>query len=58
MRHPLTFLTVAALTFAVGCSTAQRAKTETAVANALVSDQDEEALGQQVHQELEKQGVK
>lgn len=37
---------------------AGRVKAETAVANAVVSDRDEEALGLQVQQAIEKQGVK
>jgi predicted Zn-dependent protease len=48
----------AALVGLAGCSTATRVKTEKAVATALVSDADEDALGVQVHQELERQGVK
>ncbi len=42
----------------LGCTTAQRVRTETAVAKTLVSDQQEAQLGDQVHQELAKQGVR
>ena len=55
MRRLLLGAAIAAL---VSCSTASRVKTEKALAIALVSDAEEEALGLQVHQELEKQGVK
>src|SRR5262245_7993418 len=45
-----------ALAFA-GCTAQQRVATETALAKALVSDEQLNQLGLQVHQELEKQGV-
>ncbi len=58
MRTLFSFVLAGAMAVTAGCSTTQRVKTETAIAGALISDQDEEALGQQVHQELEKQGIK
>ncbi len=51
-------LLVATLFGLTACSAAQRAKTETALASVLVSDEQENQLGAQVHQELEKQGVR
>lgn len=47
-----------ALVLSAGCSARQRVATETAVAEVLISDQQEQALGLQVHQELDKKGVK
>ncbi|MES2642980.1 MAG: M48 family metallopeptidase [Myxococcota bacterium] len=59
---------VAALALTVGvagsvalgpaCSQRQRSKIEGQIANAVVSDETERELGRQVHQELEKQGVR
>ena len=49
---------VAAAVALAACSTKQRIKTETAIADALVSDEQEAQLGLQVHQELEKQKVR
>ncbi|HKY32428.1 MAG TPA: M48 family metallopeptidase [Candidatus Polarisedimenticolia bacterium] len=40
-----------------GCTTQQRVRTETALAKALISDEQSEQLGKQVHEELEKQDV-
>jgi predicted Zn-dependent protease len=42
----------------VGCSTTQRIAAEKAVAGALISDEQEAKLGEQVHQELAKQNTK
>jgi predicted Zn-dependent protease len=42
----------------LACSTQQRIKTETAVAKALVSDEQEAQLGAQFQQQLDKQGVR
>lgn len=42
----------------LGCSTTQRIATEKALAEALISDREEAELGQQVKQELQKQGVR
>ena len=44
--------------FAVACTTEQRVKTETAAAKALISDEQSEQIGRQVHAQLEQQGVK
>jgi len=41
-----------------GCTTEQRVKTETSLAKALISDEQSEAIGKQVHQELEKENVR
>ena len=56
MRRLLTGICSALLLTA--CSTQQRVKTETAVANALISEEQENQLGDQVQQELQAQGVK
>src|SRR5262245_59296791 len=40
------------------CSTEQRARTETVLAKALVSDEEEARLGAQFKQQLEQQGIK
>ncbi len=55
----LVLAAAAALSLASGCSHTQRAQAETAVAKALISDEQEKQLGLQVKQELEqKQKVK
>lgn len=41
-----------------GCSTHQRVKTETVLARALVSDAQMAEIGEQIHHELESQGVR
>jgi predicted Zn-dependent protease len=51
-------LLLAALVAAVGCTTEQRVHTETALARALISDEQSAQIGMQVHQELQQQGVK
>jgi beta-barrel assembly-enhancing protease len=43
---------------AISCSARQRAETEKAVASVLISDDQENQLGLQVRQELDKQGVR
>ena len=43
---------------AAACSTQQRIKTETAVAKALISDEQEAQLGEQFQQEMDKKGTK
>jgi predicted Zn-dependent protease len=43
---------------AAACAGAQRVQTETALAKVLVSDAEAEKIGEQVHVELEKQGVR
>jgi len=43
---------------ASACSGAQRVRTETALAEALVSDEQSQQIGKQVHDELDKQGVR
>lgn len=50
-------LSLAALAL-VGCSTVQRQQTERAVAQVLISDDQEFQLGLQVHEELKKQNTK
>ncbi len=49
---------VAAAAVASACSSQHRVRAETAVAQALISDQEEERLGEQVHRELAKQGTR
>ena len=59
MRWTLTLTSIllpAAVAF-TGCSAQPLVKTETALAKALVSDEQLNQLGEQMHQELEKQGV-
>ncbi|MHB8874478.1 MAG: M48 family metallopeptidase [Myxococcaceae bacterium] len=51
-------IAAAATLVTAGCSTAQRAKTETAIAEVLISDEQEAQLGEQVHEELKRQNVK
>lgn len=40
------------------CSTHQRVKTETVLARALVSDEQMAEIGQEIHRELESQGIR
>lgn len=47
-----------ALLVASACTTEQRVRTETALARTLISDQQSEAIGKQVHEELEKQNMR
>lgn len=46
------------LSFSAGCATGAVGRAETGMAKALISDQQESQLGDQVHQQLEKQGTK
>ena len=46
------------LAFGLACSAQQRVNTETTLAQALVSDEQSAQLGEQVHRELEAQGVR
>jgi predicted Zn-dependent protease len=57
MRH-VVFALAAAAAASAGCSHAQRAGAETTLAKALVSDEQEQQIGEQVQQELDKQHVK
>ncbi|MGH9866667.1 MAG: M48 family metallopeptidase [Candidatus Polarisedimenticolia bacterium] len=43
--------------FAVGCTSQHRVSAETSVAKALISDEQSEEIGRQVHAELEQQGI-
>lgn len=52
------WLAAALLAVAANCSLTQRAEAELVVAKALVSDEQESQLGEQIHQELHAQGVK
>jgi beta-barrel assembly-enhancing protease len=56
----IALLSTLAVTAGTGCASTSNAriKAETALASALISDADEEKLGMQVKQELEKKGVK
>ena len=47
-----------ALVFLTGCTLTQRRDTEKAVAQTLISDEQEFQLGFQVHEELKKQNIK
>lgn len=51
-------LTVPSLLALPACNTAAGVKTETALAKALISDDQEKQIGQQVHAQLDQQGVK
>ncbi len=51
------WLLVLALVLA-GCTHRQRVQIETELATALVSEQDERAIGREIHAELERQGVR
>jgi beta-barrel assembly-enhancing protease len=42
----------------IACTTEQRVRTETALARALISDEQSEAIGKQVHNELEQQNMR
>lgn len=55
------FAALAALSVALplvlgGCTARQRTKIETSIATALVSEEDEEAIGDAIHAEIERQG--
>jgi predicted Zn-dependent protease len=54
MRALIIFATGLSLGLTTGCTTAQYATTEKAIASAFISDADEEQLGDQIHQELSK----
>ena len=41
-----------------GCSTAQRVRVETALATALISDEQSRQIGEQVHEDVRKSGVR
>jgi predicted Zn-dependent protease len=43
---------------ASGCSTAQRARVETTLATALISDEQSNQIGEQVHADLQKNGMR
>ena len=58
MSRFLSFLTMGLLALTAACSTTQRAKTEKAIADVLISEEDEAKLGAQIKQELDAQGVK
>ncbi len=59
MRKTLRLLFLAtALAAAGACTTTQRVKTEKALATALISDEQENQLGEQVHRELEQKGIR
>jgi predicted Zn-dependent protease len=58
MRWKLLLALLLSGVISVGCSRQARAGAETTVAKALISPQEEDQLGMQVRQELEKQGVK
>ena len=49
---------VATLALAPGCTRQQRASAETSVAEALISEKEEIQIGEQIKQELDKQGVR
>ncbi len=59
MRHRSIVLSFAAalLIVVAGCSAQQRVQTETALAQALISDQQSAQIGEQVHAQLQSQGV-
>ncbi len=59
-RSPLLslFLAAALLPLVASCSAMQRARTETAVARVLLSDQQMAQIGEQVHAELQRQGIR
>jgi len=56
MRLPA--LAISAVILGAGCTHAQRSGAETAVAKTLISDEQENQIGLQVKQELEKEHVK
>ncbi len=58
MTRTILWSTVALAFVAGGCSAQQRINAEKSLAQAVVSDQDEEKLGLQVKSELDKQGVR
>ncbi len=61
MRRTSSFLLASLLAASVagaGCSNRQRIHTETELAKALISDEQENELGLKVHQELEKQNIR
>lgn len=59
MRKPSIWLLTLLLAAPVaGCATSQRAGVETSLAKALISDEQSAQIGEQVHNELEQQGVR
>jgi len=55
----LATLTFASIVFAMaGCATADRVRVETALATSLISDGESQRIGEQVHADLEKSGVR
>ncbi|MGA9520533.1 MAG: M48 family metallopeptidase [Myxococcaceae bacterium] len=58
MRFRLALLPLFALTFAAGCASTPIRAAEKVAAEVLVSDEQEQQLGLQVHQELQKEGMK
>lgn len=50
-------LLIVALLALGACTQQQRIKLETGLANALVSERDEKALGDEIHKEIERQGI-
>src|SRR4026208_1466979 len=62
MRRRLVLAGIPALVlvsaFAVGCTSQQRVSAETSVAKTLISDEQSEAIGRQVHEELAQQNVR
>lgn len=58
-RHLRIFLfLMVSFAVVVGCSTAQRARVETALATSLISDEQSNQIGEQVHADLRKNGVR
>ena len=58
-RSGILLCLVASLSCAVtGCATAERARVETALAASLISDEESNRIGEQVHADLEKSGLR
>ena len=57
-RHILRAAVLVTLGLALSCAGQQRVQTETSLAKALISDEQVAQLGEQVHRELEAQGVR
>lgn len=58
MRTLLAACVIGITTLIAGCSTAQRVRTETALARALISDEQASQLGAEIHADLQRQGVR
>jgi predicted Zn-dependent protease len=58
LRRPTLALVLAAACAMAGCSTGQRAQVETNLARTLISDQESSRIGEQVHADVEKGGVR